>query len=663
MTQPYTAVDVYDGVLVATLQSGARIRVEASVPLNGVLRLRSAPDSGRPFAPSTSGILSHDHDKSARLMRSADSVLIHGDGVDASWDHDGQGFRFGAYERFNEPSTATVPMQSGFRAPEDRQGPAWTEVIRLTPDCGVYGGGESYQGVNLRGRTRRLRNTEVNRAAGRDTAYLNVPLLWSDAGWGLLINSGTAVDADIAATHSEALLIELDAAEFDVVIFAGDAPTILAAYHQLTGPPRPVPEWAFGVWMSRSSYFSVEEMLTVADDLDSAGCPVDVMHVDEWLEDVVLDTSAWSSGPDRRRFPRGWTRRLHERGIRSSVWINPYLAAGSALGEWAADQGHLVLDGVGKPTGTADNPETWPVDFYSPATFEWWRDRLAATIAEEDVDAVLADFGEELPEATSLADGSSGAERHNTYGLIYARAVDEAARLARGDDFLPLCRSGSAGAQRYSAHWAGDLPSTWTGLTSTLRAILSMSLSGLSTLTCDAGGYWTPTSYARTREARKTMAAGQIAADVDPELYARWSQWAALLPLMRFHGVGAREPTAYPEPARSAAISACRLRKRLQPYVIDAARTAAAVGTPIVRPMVLAHPGDRSARDADLQYMFGPDIVVAPILQPGGERQLWVPPGDWTPLWGAAAVQGPGWTTVECALDEFPAWRRTSPSG
>jgi alpha-D-xyloside xylohydrolase len=95
------------------------------------------------------------------------------------------------------------------------------------------------------------------------------------------------------------------------------------------------------------------------------------------------------------------------------------------------------------------------------------------------------------------------------------------------------------------------------------------------------------------------MAPEQITADVDPELYARWSQWAVLLPLMRFHGVGAREQTAYPEPARSAAIAACQLRKTLQPYVIDAAKIACTVGTPIIRPMVLAYAADRAARDAD----------------------------------------------------------------
>jgi alpha-D-xyloside xylohydrolase len=223
---------------------------------------------------------------------------------------------------------------------------------------------------------------------------------------------------------------------------------------------------------------------------------------------------------------------------------------------------------------------------------------------------------------------------------------------------VAICRSGTAGAQRYGAHWAGDLPSEWTALTSTLRALLSMSLSGLSTVTCDAGGYWTPESYRRTQLAREAMSPDPIVAEVDPELYVRWTQWAALLPIMRFHGVGAREPIAYPEPTRSAAISACQFRKRLQDYVITAAREASAGGSPMMRSMVLAYPGDRAARDADLQYLFGPDVLVAPILEPGGSRSCWIPPGNWKPIYGSEAMTGPAWTTVHCDLDQYPVWRR-----
>jgi alpha-D-xyloside xylohydrolase len=128
---------------------------------------------------------------------------------------------------------------------------------------------------------------------------------------------------------------------------------------------------------------------------------------------------------------------------------------------------------------------------------------------------------------------------------------------------------------------------------------------------------------------------------------------------MRFHGTGRREPFAYPEPYRTAAVAACRLRRELQPDLLAAARTATQLGVPVMRPMVLACPGDRSARDADLQYLLGDDILVAPVLQPGGRLTVWIPPGGWYGLRGAPDLEGPGWVDLRLDLAAVPAWTRT----
>jgi len=154
------------------------------------------------------------------------------------------------------------------------------------------------------------------------------------------------------------------------------------------------------------------------------------------------------------------------------------------------------------------------------------------------------------------------------------------------------------------------------------------------------------------------MAPAPFRADVNPALFARWPQWGALSPVMRFHGTGRREPWAYPEPARTLAVDACRLRARLRRYLVAAGDQMTATGVPMMRPMVLAYPGDRAARDASLQYLLGPDILVAPLLDPTGRRSVWVPPGDWAPLWGLDHVTGPRWITVDCPPDAFPAWVR-----
>jgi alpha-D-xyloside xylohydrolase len=140
----------------------------------------------------------------------------------------------------------------------------------------------------------------------------------------------------------------------------------------------------------------------------------------------------------------------------------------------------------------------------------------------------------------------------------------------------------------------------------------------------------------------------------------RWAQFGSLSGIMRFHGVGVREPWAYPDPHGAAAVEACRLRRRLRPYLVAAARAAARTGAPLMRPMPLAHPEHRAAREAELQYLLGPDVLVAPVVEPGGRVAVWVPPGTWTPLHSpdVGDLRGPGWSESRLALDVVPAWKR-----
>src|SRR5205807_8991052 len=144
----------------------------------------------------------------------------------------------------------------------------------------------------------------------------------------------------------------------------------------------------------------------------------------------------------------------------------------------------------------------------------------------------------------------------------------------------------------------GDTPSTWTGLVTALRACLSLSLSGFGMVSHDIGGFWTPAAFAHTEAAFDQLDPSLFTADVDPELYLRWTQWGALSPVMRFHGTGRREPFAYPDPYQTVAIDACRLRHRLRDYLSRAAAEAHETGTPVMRPMVLAAPDEHRARTA-----------------------------------------------------------------
>lgn len=649
------------GRLALTLASGTRLQAELTVPVEGVLRIRVAERLG---PPRPSPMLVEDLAATpAGLAEGAGAIRVDGAGVTGEWATEGGGLAVGPWCRAAGAEALTGTIGGAGRLVEDGRPVGWVETARLGPDSAVYGSGESFQGPGLRGRIRRIVNVETHGASGLDASYLNVPFFWSDDGWGLFAHSAGPVRADLGATHADAAALALEGDELDLFVVAGDAPTLLRRYLACTGHPGALPEWAFGVWTSRCSYLSEKEIHAVLDEYEAAGCPVDVVHVDAWVAGNVLADLACNWEVDRQRFPEGWAARLRERGVATSLWHNPYVVAGTPLAAALAERGLLLRRADGSLAVTPDKVDRHAVDFTAPAAVAWWKEQVRSTMAAEGNVAFKPDFAEEVPEDAVFHDGRTGRQARNEYAVRYQAATHEAMAEVAGESEVALfCRSGTAGAQRYPCHWVGDSPSTWAGMAAALRACLSLSLSGFAFATHDIGGFWTPESFDPLQEAFEEMDGSGLVADVDPVLFARWAQWGALSPVMRFHGTARREPVAYPEPARSVAIEACRLRKRLQAYLVEAARVASAEGTPMTRPMVLAYPGDRAARDADLQYLLGPDVLVAPVLSPDGRRRLWVPPGRWEPLWGLAPVEGPGWHEVACPLESFPAWvRRGAP--
>ena len=210
----------------------------------------------------------------------------------------------------------------------------------------------------------------------------------------------------------------------------------------------------------------------------------------------------------------------------------------------------------------------------------------------------------EIPLDAVCHDGRTGLEVRNAYALLYHRATADA--IPPEHPTVPFfCRSGTAGSQTTPCHWVGDTPSCWEAMADALRGCLSLSLSGFPLVAHDAGGFHTP----RTIEIPERILDGEAArytADVDPELFGRWAQWAAFSPVTRFHGTGRREPTAYPEPWRSAAIKALQRRRDIEPLLRAALTEAQRTGMPLMRPTALTHPHDPTARRCWHQYQLGP---------------------------------------------------------
>lgn len=655
-----------------THASGARTILTPTVPLPGALRLvlrdAEAPADPRPrpwsTAPAAGAVTLTAHDGGVRLS---------GPGVDAVLGADGT-VTWGPLAGAAAVPTFRGSVPLGGRLVRAGRPAGWLYGTALGPYDAVLGGGETTGPLDLRGRHRWLRNSETAGSQCLDLTYLNVPWFWSPAGWSLLLVTGGVVSADIGASAATAAVFAVEDDTLDLVLSVGSPAQLVERHTALTGRPGAVPDWALGVWMSRCSYLDEAELHDVLDELHAAGCPVDVLHVNCWTRGNAAHggwTMSWE--PDRDRFPAGWVARAHARGARVSVWHNPFVAPGAEADALHA-QGLLVRDPTGAPAVATGGVRRHLVDFTSPQAVAWWTERVHHLLRTEGVDALKTDFGEEVPADAVLADGRRGWQLRNGYSLLYQQTTaaalasfQETTEGAAGQTRVLFTRSGTTGAQRHPVHWVGDQPSTWEGFESAVRSTLSLSASAFGLVGSDVGGFWRPSAQgwkafplAQVADLRDLVGQQVFDADVEPELFARWTQWAAFTGVLRFHGIGRREPTAYPEPYRTVALRACQERATLLPYLRSLVQECSATGMPLVRPMPLVHPDAPEAATADLQHLLGPDLLVAALVRAGGRGRVWFPPGRWRAYDGGAEVPGPGWHDVTREDLTLPVWRRVS---
>ena len=522
------------------------------------------------------------------------------------------------------------------------------ESLALGGGDRLYGLGQAYGRVDRRG----TRTVQVNRdALGSNSSalsYHQVPVLLSTAGFGLVVHTAGRTLFECGWPSHDTLTVGAEGEVLDLIVLVGDTPRdLLRAHHALLGPPPGIPAWAMGVWMSRCQYASREEVMTVVARLDQLGFPLDVIHLDpRWMRlrrDADNDHGAdfdW----DEERFgdAAAFCSDLAARGVRVSLWENPYALRNSrALRELTA-LGGIARGSDGLPSPPFEAPtleESFVVDFTAEAARRWWaaehRRMLALGVA-----AFKTDFAEGVRDDARFADGRTGAELHNVYAMLFNRLVYETSAAAGTDHALVFGRSGWLGSHRYPVQWSGDSQCNWSDLRGAIRAGLSLMLSGHAWWGHDIGGFY------RLDQPLP-----------DAELYTRWA-WAGLLsPISRFHGTSPREPYEYGDAAMAATRRAARLRYRLLPYLVEQAR-AASDGLPLMRPLPLAFPDDELAQAAESSWMLGDDLLVAPVLEPGGRRRVHLPAGRWHDWWTGAAVQGPATLEVSAGLDTSPIWQR-----
>ena len=517
--------------------------------------------------------------------------------------------------------------------------------LEIGPDELVSGFGEQFGPVVKNGQDLVL---SIQDALGTGTglAYKPVPVWQSSRGITGFVNTGTQVRADVGHTRPSVLSLTVPDDTLDLYLVVGPDPKArLASYTALTGRAYVPDPWAFGYWMGRCRYHTAAEMLAVADGMRENEIPCDVLHLDpDWLIVDRLNTDfLWNEERfgDRAEF----IRELAARGVRLSVWELPYLDPASPRYPQARDAGYLLVDATGEPvniqnTPTPDGRPRGIVDFFNPAALAWWQD-LHRDFLADGVAVFKTDFGEAVPDSVVPADGTPARHAHNLFTLRYNGAVSDVVREVTGGRSLVWGRSGWAGSQRYPGQWGGDAESTVVGMQSTLRGGLSYALSAPGLWSHDIGGFF--------------------GSELTPGLYARWTQFGALSPLMRAHGLRPREPWEYGEQVLAVARNWIRLRYSLLPYLWQVAHEAADRGLPMLRPMALEFPADPATRHLDGQFLLGPDLLVAPVFADttGTVRhQFYVPAGGWTDIVTGQVFSGPGFVTIDCALDRMPVLAR-----
>jgi alpha-D-xyloside xylohydrolase len=543
-----------------------------------------------------------------------------------------------------------------------RHGGQWIAAFALASGEPVYGLGEKFGPLNKRGQ---LIHSRVEDALGVNTglAYKNAPFAWGPGtgggAWGVFVNTPGMVTHGVGhpdwSHRSYALLVEDEA--IDLFLIAADAPAgILDLYTQLTGRAPAVPDWSLGLWVSRAYYATPEEAAAVAAKLRARKIPCDVLTLDGRAAWKVETRFNFRWDPDRFPDPAAALAAIKAHHFRVCVWEYPLVSVHDPLFEELAARGYLLTEESGDPlvfqwdtapgTSPFGNvltplPESGIVDFTHPGAFEWWRDAHAA-LFEDGVDVIKSDFGEQVPDHAVAFNGDRGTRLHNVYPLLYNRCVYEAtAKYQARGDAPPMVwgRAGWAGSQRYPIQWGGDPQSDWEGLAASIRGGLSWGMSGAPYHSSDIGGFYgtlQPTA----------------------ELYLRWLQAAVFSSHVRVHGVGEREPWAFGAEAEAIARKWLAFRYRLIPYLKTVIAEAVRTGLPVMRAMPLAFPANPLLRGYETQFMCGEALLAAPVIRPGGEVEVALPPGAWYDLNSRQRLAGGRVVRYRAALDQFPVFGR-----
>ena len=543
-----------------------------------------------------------------------------------------------------------LTFKSNYRHFDNKVSGLWSGRITFEPnkDEHFFGLGHSWDNeFDLKGSSIDIRN--VN-------AKCTIPYVYSSLGYGFLWNNPSTGLCELSNNRTR---WSCDCCKFmDFVVMAGTPKEVCTTLSDLTGYAPKMPEWATGFWQSRLRYETQEELLSVARKYKELGIPLSV---------IIADYFHWTEQGDYKFDPKYWpdvkamTDELH--GMNTKLIVSMWPTINEHSENYRHMRNNNMLMRTTRGCDRVFDFYGWQseIDVTNPATRDFVWSKLKENYIDNGVDALWFDEAEPEIHPEHFDNLIWYAGRADTVGLLYPyyysqMAYDGFKSIGR-DDIITLTRCAYLGSQKFgSLVWSGDIESTFESLACQVKAGLNMSMCGIPWWNTDIGGFY----------------GADITSDYFKELIVRWFQFGLFSPVMRLHGSrnrhfeptpGLKEPSGDPNEIWSFGDNNFEIlkklifiREKLRPYILTQMDIASEKGYPVMRPMFFEYPDDETCYALDSQYMFGDDIIFAPIVEQGQtKKSVYIPDGEWI-LTKDKKIYTKGTYEITAEIDEFIAF-------
>ena len=585
----------------------------------------------------------------AKVWEEEDKAVLETGTMRAELTHDGKltYFRDGKQILREQPE---MTFNSGIRNYRNKGSHLWTVRISFEANENehFYGlGHEPTDCFDLKGCTYDLRHLN---------AKCSMPYVYSTLGYGFLWNQPSTGRCELACNRTR--WTSDSTRQVDYVVIGGSPREVAGTLADLTGHAPMMPDWATGFWQCKLRYETQEQVLSVARRYKELGIPLSVIVIDyfHWTEqgDYRYDPKYW---PD----PRAMADELHKMGIRLMVSMWPTINEKSENYQTMLDNNMLIRTVSGSNRVFDFYGPQAEIDPTNPETRKYVWQRLKENYVDNGVDLLW--FDEAEPEIhpehfdNLILSLGNGDEVGLIYPYYYAQLVYDGMKEMGRDDIVTLSRCAYIGAQKFGTLvWSGDIPSTFESLRKQIKSGLNMAMCGIPWWTTDIGGFY----------------GGDIESDEFRELIVRWFQYGVFCPVFRLHGSrnghdrtrdiiepsgGDNELWSFGDRDYEILRDLVFLRERLRPYIHDQMAIASKDGVPVMRPLLFDWPEDETCTSIGDEFLFGDDILFAPIVNRGEtSRRVYLPAGEWVFARDGKEYAGGQWITCTAELNEFIAF-------